>query len=379
MKNEPRIPTEKQIQTYLSNLTSRKIEISYFGPLTEFGKRKSKEDVKKLGYGVPYLLAYKEKGKEKKSILSTMRIGRGFGHDYRSDRVDNLIMSYDTWNHLPNHCRVQDFGAFRKNDSGMISLGNADEFFILRPMVQGIEYYKDLDRILEEGKLEKYDIPKCKTLAEYLVTIHKKKNRREIDEGLYTRKIRDTLGHGECIFGLVDSYPHKDLGYVKPVDLERIEKKCVEHRWRLKDKTFRLSQVHGDFHPWNILFKDKTTTKFFLLDRSRGEWGEPADDVCALSINYIFYSLRKYGDLRKEFLDLYNEFIGLYLEGSGDKEILNAMPLFYVFRALVIASPLWYPTLTPDIRRKIFNFAENILDSNRFEPSSVNEYLKDAN
>ena len=35
--------------------------------------------------------------------------------------------------------------------------------------------------------------------------------------------------------------------------------------------------MHGDFHPWNLLFREGV--EFSVLDRSRGEWGEPADDV----------------------------------------------------------------------------------------------------
>jgi aminoglycoside phosphotransferase (APT) family kinase protein len=136
-------------------------------------------------------------------------------------------------------------------------------------------------------------------MAEYLVKIHRVKysgtGRREI----YERKIRDTVGHGECIFGLSDSYPRDTLSYLHEDELLEIEKKCVEQRWKLKENDSRLSQVHGDFHPWNILFdkNPKFPSRFVLLDRSRGQWGEPADDVCALSINYLFYSLRKYGAL----------------------------------------------------------------------------------
>jgi aminoglycoside phosphotransferase (APT) family kinase protein len=44
--------------------------------------------------------------------------------------------------------------------------------------------------------------------------------------------------------------------------------------------------VHGDFHPWNILFQNDCD--FAVLDRSRGEWGDPADDVAPLTINYLF-------------------------------------------------------------------------------------------
>lgn len=369
------MPTKKQVRAYLSKVVSRRITISYFGPLNEYDKHEVSTEVKKLGYGVPYLVVYEDGGRERKSILSTMRIGRGFGHDYRSDRIDNLVMSFDTWNHLPKHCRVQDIGAFRKRDSSLISLGDTSEFFMLRGMAGGIEYHKDLDRILEQGRIREHDILRCKALSRYLVEIHKKKNNRKEDEELYTRKIRDTLGHGECIFGLADSYPQRSSSFVEPSELEAIEKKCVEHRWRLKNRVSRLSQVHGDFHPWNILFTRDGSTKFILLDRSRGEWGEPADDVCALSINYIFYSLRKYGELRDEFLVLFNNFMNTYLEGSGDTEVLTAMPLFYTFRSLVIASPVWYPTLSSEIRRKIFNFVGNILNTTKFNLSNVNSYF----
>src|SRR5487761_1100787 len=361
-----RTPSLKQVQDYLRDFLKKKdVKVEYFGPLSEYktedkSKRPAQKvkDIKTLGYGVPYLVVYKTQGKRKESIISSMRIGKGFGHDFRADRVDNLVLSYDTWGDLPKHCKVQDLGAFGKKDSLMISLGRAGEFFLLRQKVEGSEYYKDLDRITSEGKLESYDIPRAKALAEYLVSNHKTKPReREIE--LYSRKIRDTLGHGECIFGLADSYPPEEsTDFLKKGELAEIEKKCVDHRWRLKWNSERLAQVHGDFHPWNILFSNnlkRRPTEFLLLDRSRGSFGEPADDVCALSINYIFYSLRKYGKLEGEFRTLYDEFMKTYLEQSNDTKILEPMPLFYTFRALVIASPLWYPTLSATTRRQIFN------------------------
>ncbi len=259
----------------------------------------------------------------------------------------------------------------------MISLGDADEVFLVRPMIQGVEYYKDLDRIFSNGKLETHDLLRASALAEYLVKIHRIKNHRSGDSELYIRKIRDTVGQGECVFGLADSYP-SDSDWMRNRELENIEKKCVEHRWKLRNNVSRLSKVHGDFHPWNILFTSnvkRNHEKFLLLDRSRGEWGEPADDVCALSINYIFSSLRKYGELKGEFQSLYDEFVDTYLNKSNDQGILDAMPLFYALRCLVIASPVWYPTLSSETRRKIFNFAANILDEGHFNPKNVNSYF----
>ncbi len=370
-------PTKHQVSKYLHSVLKEKPAITYFGPLVNYEKSLS-TDVKKMGYGSPYLIEYTSKKTSGKLILSTMRIAHGFGHDYRSDRVENLIMSYDTWNNLPKHCKILDFGAFSKHDSSMLSLGDVGELFLLRPMIEGVEYAKDLERILEEGKLENKDIPRSHALALYLAKIHSIKNNSSTDAELYLRKLRDTVGHGECIFGLADSFPLKS-DYLKEGEIMDLEKKCVEHRWRLKSYTSRLSKVHGDFHPWNILFSSRknSPTKFSLLDRSRGEWGEPADDVCALSINYIFSSLRKYGVLHGEFKILFDEFLNTYLSATNDSGILDAMPLFYVFRCLVIASPVWYPTLSPEIRRKIFNFAGNLLDVGRFDPKNVNQYFRE--
>jgi thiamine kinase-like enzyme len=372
------MPSAAQVKEYLSELhNTKKINLSYFGRLSDY-KTASQAGMNKatrraMGYGEPYLLVYTENKKERKSIISTMRIGSGFGHDFRADRVDGLVLEYDTWNKLPKHCKVDDLGAFDRNTSSLISLGNAGEFFVLRQMIEGTEYVHDLTRLSEQEKFEPQDIPRTKALARYLASIHKKKYRGGFARDLYARKIRDTVGHGECIFGLSDSYPF-EAG--EEYGLEEIEEKCIAHRWKLKEKSHRLCQVHGDFHPANILFSKKTGSEDFrLLDRSRGEWGEPADDVCALSINYIFASLKKYGTLKGVFLELFEEFLGAYLDETKDEEIMEALPLFYTFRALVIASPVWYPELTKETRKQIISFANNILDSSRFEISRVNEYL----
>jgi hypothetical protein len=39
-----------------------------------------------------------------------------------------------------------------------------------------------------------------------------------------------------------------------------------------------------------------------------------------------------------------------------------------------VASPVWYPNLSMEVRRSLFRFIENVLDIPRFEPERVNEY-----
>jgi len=42
----------------------------------------------------------------------------------------------------------------------------------------------------------------------------------------------------------------------------------------------------------------------------------------------------------------------------------------------VVAHPLYYPEMENEKRRKIFNFINNVLDSEEFDPKEVKSYLE---
>ena len=154
--------------------------------------------------------------------------------------------------------------------------------------------------------------------------------------------------------------------------LSSTARRALEWRWRLKRRAHRLRQVHGDFHPWNILFREGMD--FTALDRSRGEWGEPADDVACLTLNYLFFSLQRDGRLAGDFEALWLLFWERYLERSGDGELLEVAAPFLAFRGLVMANPVWYPSLEAGLRRRLLGFALNVLAEPRFDPRRVNDY-----
>jgi aminoglycoside phosphotransferase (APT) family kinase protein len=244
-----------------------------------------------------------------------------------------------------------------------VPLGSAEELFMLAEFVDGAEYADDLLRLRTGKELRSLDLERADALCDYLVSIHRVAGP---DPGLYVRRIRELLGHGECIFGVDDSYPeHWDL-------LKSIEHQCIDWRWKLRSRTHRLRQVHGDFHPWNIMFREGTD--FSVLDRSRGEWGDAADDVACLAMNYLFFSLQRSGRLEGGFERLWSRFWQRYLERSGDRELLEVAAPFLVFRALVMANPLWYPALAASVRRQLFNFIGSVLDAAAFDPARANEY-----
>jgi len=342
------------------------IHVEELGPKEE----KSTEELKGFGYGVPYVIELLIRGEKRKVVLETIRPS-SFGHEHFSDRAQILMWQHSAFNNLPRHVRSLDVGAFTISNSLKL-LGDCKELFIITEFIDGTPYYLDLERMKNKKELTKLDVNRCRVLSDYLVKIHSVKGKSSAS--LYVRRIRELVGHGECIMGLTDSYP-TGLEYVDEKFLADVEKKCIEWRWKIKKKSHRCTQVHGDFHPWNVLFRGDVD--FTVLDRSRGEWGEPADDVTAMTINYLFYSLQTYGRLEGLFEELFRAFWENYLDKTSDEEILTVVQPFYAWRGLVIASPLWYPNLPLDVRKKIFNFIGNVLETEVFDRKRVNSYLGD--
>jgi hypothetical protein len=134
------------------------------------------------------------------------------------------------------------------------------------------------------------------------------------DPTLWRRRLRDLVGHGEGIMGLTDSYP-ASLPYVTEAELRSMEELANRWRWRLKPLSHRLRQVHGDFHPFNL---------------------------------------------------------------RPDYELAGVVQPWLAWRAMVLASPVWYPTIAEGVRRKLLTFARRVLSTERYDYERVNQYLEET-
>ena len=344
--------------------------------------------ITRLGAGVQgagFLVEMDTKGGEKTCVVKGL-FPEGLGHDYPSDRASVFLLDLDEYANLPGHVRALDVLS-EMADGSIKSVGGGKEYYLLMERVEGRHYFHDLSEMSAKEALSTDDREKIQAMASYLAGIHAvKKDSRT----LYWRKLRDTIGHGECLMGVFDLYPDGTISYGEMAYLEKL---CVDWRAKLKPYTGRLSQIHGDFHPGNIWFREAGSRKpqenglksgnpgaarrwdFVLLDRSRGPWGEPADDVTALAINFIFFSLKNHGDLRKAYKDALALFFEEYMSASADLDIARVSPLFFAFRAAVVASPVFYPDLSPAVREKIFRFMRNVLLTEDFDIEKVNEYI----
>jgi hypothetical protein len=296
-------------------------------------------------------------------VLHTAMSNR-FGYERRADRAAEMLLSSDTTASIPRHVKVLDVGACRI-DGGSVSLRGTGEFYTLTEYVEGTRYADDLRRIARTGACTPLDIARVTELAEYLAELHVV---NVGEDPVYTRAIRDLLGGGEGIFGIVDGYP-ADVPGAPSARLAAIERRCWDWRWRLKNRGRRLTRTHGDFHPFNVLFSKDS--ELVLLDASRGCAGDPADDVSCMAINYVFFALGRTGAWDGAFRSLWLGFWQSYANRRSDPELLSVCAPFLAWRVLVLCNPVWYPDVTERDRDRLLSFVEKTLDAERLDPSSA--------
>jgi hypothetical protein len=325
--------------------------------------------LKAFGYGDPLLVEYGVDGEIVREVFHRIR-RTPFGRERDDDRVAAVWFDYVSFNQLARHVPAQDMLILNRQGR-LATIGNAEELVLVTGYRPGHIYANDLVALRDGATLTPKDVRRAELLAVYLAEVHQTQHE---DPTLWRRRLRDLVGHGEGVMGLTDSYP-SDLAYIDTEMLRAIEAAANDWRWRLKPRSHRLAQVHGDFHPFNIIFHEQL--EFYVLDRSRGMWGEPADDVSCLAVNYLFFSLQRYGRLDGPFRDLYDRFWYFYFLTRPDEELVEVIQPWFAWRILVLASPLWYPDIDDEVRRKLINFARNVLDCKAYDYQNPNPYFEE--
>lgn len=331
-------------------------------------ERRDDATSKGSGYGVPVRIVMRDgAGREEAVVFHTARAD-DFGHDRRADRAAQMLLAFDTYGLVPRHVPALDVGVVTRGGE-LRSLADADEAYLLTGWHPGELYAQDLRRIAAAGATAR-DHQRLDALADYLAQLHHRDGART---ALYTRAVRDLIGSGEGIFGMVDGYA-RDVPAASPVRLRRLEERCAAWRWRLRGREPRAARIHGDFHPFNILFTGDA--ELALLDASRGAIGEAADDVTALAINFVFFALDTPGAWHRGLGPLWHRLWSRYALTTNDHELLEVAAPWLAWRALVIANPRWYPNLSTDGRDRLLTWVERALDAPRFEPRTADEVAR---
>ena len=336
-----------------------------------YGKDTKLLGIEPLGegiHGAAYRVKFSTPHEEQRLIMKALFPSR-FGHDHYSDRAQVLLLANANYNNMPKHIKAVD--VVGESPDRLISVKDAKEFYIFMEEAKGEPYFKDLDAILKRGYLDELDKERAKMLAHFLADIHALRYSGQDAKILYRRRIRDLIGHGECVMGIIDAYEHVE--FTRNQELIEYAEKCLPWWGRIRDKSERLRSVHGDYHPGNIRLQGDD---FVLLDRSRGSWSEPADDVSCLSANYIHYALKDRGTFEGPFAELFRIFLEAYLEKTKDDGFFEVAQPFFAFRVLVIANPKFYPDDTIETKRKLIDFGFSVLETERFDTENISDYME---
>lgn len=356
------------IEAYLHELGHPEAEVVSLSPLG----REEQVGLKDYGYGRPLRVTWTEGEARHDLVLRTMAPDP-FGHDRRADRVASMVLSHDTFGDIPRHIRPYDVGGFDP-EGRMVSFPTGEPFLVTE-FVEGTLYAEELHALADAAEATPEALRRAEILARYLAELHGEPR----DPAAYARCLRDTVGSSEGIFGLCDSYP-EDHPVATPERLQALEQRASSWRWRLRGRSDRCARTHGDFHPFNLLFRplsghadanSENTQSLSVLDCSRGGLGEPADDVTCLSVNYLFFALTGRGAFEGPMRALWDRFWTVYLDATGDAALLECVAPFFTWRALVLASPVWYPHVDDAVRDTLLRFVEALLDGERFDPGMV--------
>lgn len=323
---------------------------------------------KAAGYGEPMRLVLDDHGRRRELVWRVAGENE-FGHDRRSDRAAETLLAFDDFARIPRHVAALDVGAIRDNGE-LVSLYDARELYLVTTYARGTLYADDLRALAAGAALSDRDVARLDALATYLAELHVP---LPAEPRAYRRAIRDLVGSGEGLFGIVDGYPD-DVPQAPASRLRAIEQRAATWRWQLRDRTARLARTHGDFHPFNIVFGEGA--ELTLLDASRGACGDPADDVTALAVNFVLFALDARATWRDAFAILWRRWWQRCAELRPDPELLQVAPPFFAWRALVVCNPRFYPHLSPGGRDALLRFAEAALETGRLDPAAAEEVFR---
>ena len=325
--------------------------------------------MKAAGYGLPVRLVLADRSGKRRELVWHTASANEHGHDRRADRAAGMLQAFDDFAAMERHVRALDVG-FATREGSLISVKEGDEAYLISEFARGSIYADDLRRIAEHRTAGELDLARLDALAGYLAALH-----TPVAGGAvaYRRAIRDLVGHGEGVFGVIDAYPD-DTPAAPRTRLAAIETRIVAWRHRLRDRHARLARTHGDFHPFNIVFGDGV--ELALLDASRGACGDPADDLTALAVNFLLFALDRDGAWQGALGPLWHRWWRAYLALRPDPELLAVAPPFFAWRVLVVCSPRFYPDLAAGARDRLLSFAESVLDAGTLDPAAAEELFR---
>lgn len=228
---------------------------------------------------------------------------------------------------------------------------------------EGVSYFALLNQRKGKARMDRQDIVELENITDYICSLHKVTHpSRDVKKlkAVYNDGLRGELMHPELTLTFLHALDeeHPFLSPSKQGEYVTLLLRLI-HVW--KDRHDRLRALHGDFWGGNLFLREDASV--WVIDYSRVPWGDPGTDIGHWMSQYLWLYHQTRNDYYRELGDA---FLSLYVEKSGDKEIMQALSLGFGLIGVLYASLDVYPEVPLETRRRMFENVRDILRENRF-------------
>jgi hypothetical protein len=307
-----------------------------------------------------------------------------FGHDLPPARIAAMLEASLSMPHaLPTHAV-----AGITHDGTLVDLTQVKEVIAIAEFLPpGSSNFCDLLRTQTHSDAEARTLAgevqeKALLMALAMVDIHSSQRFSGTPQeasSLYKRSLRAVIHNDELAAGVLDLIDFTATSWVTHehivghlADMERV-------RHLMGARPDRLTRIHGDFWANNIYFHTNGQQELApIVTDGRLVWGEPAIDAGWMIGEFLMQDFRRFGEFGHAFTRVAQEALSVYVEKTGDGDIVNYMALPYSFQAF--AESFFTPNLTDEQRQALVAVGRGALlarlHQQSFDLSQLNEYLR---
>jgi Phosphotransferase enzyme family len=288
-----------------------------------------------------------------------------FGFEIPERRLSSFLVSHGMA--ARSGLDPQPVGVIVKNTKESMMIPDVNEgveiYHIQNFESDGVSYWKLLQSKKEKTKVDATDIVELEKVIDFISSVHALKHPTADEahkKAVYNDSLRSVLTHPELAITLLQGFT-KDHPILPTKDHEWYVGRMLDviHEW--KDRSERLTALHGDFWGSNLFFRKDGSV--WVIDYSRIPWGDPGIDIGWWLASYLWF----YHETQNPYFKALGEkFLDLYVQKTHDPEIREATALVMGLMGIIFTTTQFHTDLNIPVAKRFIKVIKKILKEKKF-------------